>query len=196
MDNYGILVRPGTPSGTYRVEIGLYSVDNGERLPVTKGPDVGTDRVLLPPIAIEPAPKTLPLDAFDIQHAGIERLGSLDLLGYDLYRLGFEANIQQTMHPGDAVHLNLYWQTSQRVSDMEMTIRVTGSGGNAVASVSHALGGAASPSSTWQVDEIIRDQLDVPLGSDVVPGSYTIEGELIVDGTAHTIPLGAFEVQE
>ena len=57
VDNYGILVRPGTPSGTYRVEIGLYSVDNGERLPVTKGPDVGTDRVLLPPIAIEPAPK-------------------------------------------------------------------------------------------------------------------------------------------
>ncbi len=34
IDRYGVLVEPGTPPGTYRLEIGMYRADNGARLPV------------------------------------------------------------------------------------------------------------------------------------------------------------------
>ena len=53
VDNYGILIRPGTPSGAYLLELGMYRLDDGQRLPVTRGKDVGMDRLLLPPIEIQ-----------------------------------------------------------------------------------------------------------------------------------------------
>ncbi len=34
-DNYGILIEPGTPPGDYRIELGMYRVDNQTRLPIT-----------------------------------------------------------------------------------------------------------------------------------------------------------------
>ena len=196
VDNYGILVRPGTPSGTYRVELGLYRIDNGQRLVVTKGPDAGADRVLLPPIEIQPAVGPLPLDAFDIQHASNERLGYLELLGYDLYRLGFQPDSKQALRPGDTVHLNLYWQARQALPALEVTISVSNGAGTPIASVTHPLGGTAFPSSTWQVDEIIRDQLDISLGMDVAPGAYAVTGALTVDGQLYTLSLGALQVQD
>ena len=196
VDNYGILVRPGTPAGTYRIELGLYRVDNGRRLPVTKGPDAGADRVLLPPIEILPASSALPLDAFGIEHSGTVRLGSLDLLGYDLRRLGFQSDAQQAMRPGDTVHLNLYWQARQLLPDLDMTVRVQDGAGGAVTAVSRELGGAAFPSSSWRADEIIRDQLDLPLSPDIAAGTYAVVGELAVDGTAFTLRLGSFQVQD
>ncbi len=36
-DNYGVFIEPGTPPGEYRVEIGMYRADNGERLPIGEG---------------------------------------------------------------------------------------------------------------------------------------------------------------
>jgi len=88
VDNYGILIKPGAPSGTYMLELGMYRLDDGQRLPVTKGTDVGMDRILLPPIEIQPPDTPFPVDAFALLRAEEQNLGALDLLGYDLFRLG------------------------------------------------------------------------------------------------------------
>ena len=47
VDNYGVFIEPGTPPGTYRVEIGMYRVADGARLRIGEGDHliVGTVQV-------------------------------------------------------------------------------------------------------------------------------------------------------
>lgn len=49
VDRYTVPVEAGAPSGIYRIEIGLYEAETGQRLPVTdaKGTPLPDDRVLL-----------------------------------------------------------------------------------------------------------------------------------------------------
>lgn len=51
-DNYGILVPPGTPPGSYRLLVGMYSPADGKRLPVTLGGQAGPDYVQLGKVAV------------------------------------------------------------------------------------------------------------------------------------------------
>ena len=194
-DNYGILIRPGTPSGRYAVELGLYRLDDGGRLPVTRGPETGADRLLLPAIEIRPPDAPLPLDAFGIQHPLTYNLPGLDLLGYDLYRLGHED--QTVVAPGEAAHLNLYWQAGRPLPNMDLTLRLVDGEGRARVEEQRPMGGAASPAATWSVGEVVRDQYDIPLGPDVTPGRYTVEIRVPADGAGGDgtlIRLGSLEV--
>ena len=53
-DNYGIPILPGTPPGSYQIEIGMYRPDSGQRLQVTdsSGEALG-DRVLIGPLVVD-----------------------------------------------------------------------------------------------------------------------------------------------
>jgi len=194
-DNYGILIRPGTPSGKYVLELGMYGIDNGQRLNVTKGADVGMDRVLLPPIDVRPPEAPLPLDAFDIQHLAREELGALTLLGYDLYRLGHEHDSEQRWRPGDVIHLNFYWQAKQVLPGLDMSIRLVDRKGQVHLEKPLPLGGTAAPSSTWLVGEIIREQHDIQLGWDLTAGAYNLEARLKMGATIHSFPLGTLQIE-
>lgn len=48
VDNYGLLIKPGTPAGEYALELGMYRADEGQRLPATQDGSAAGDRVLLP----------------------------------------------------------------------------------------------------------------------------------------------------
>lgn len=195
VDNYGILVRPGVPSGIYAVELGLYRLDDGQRLVVTKGADVGTDRVLLPPIRVRPVETPLPLDAFGIQHPMREEMDALSLVGYDLYRLGYEHELEQRLRPGDVLHLNLYWQVRQPLPDLTLSLRLIDRSGRVHLESPSPLGGTAAPSSTWLVGEVIRDQHDLPLGQDLASGDYTLEAQLNVGAVARVFQLGPVPIE-
>jgi len=194
-DNYGILVRPGVPSGTYALEVGLYRVDNGQRLAVTKGADVGMDRVLLPPVRVRPAAAPLPLDAFGIQHPMREEMGGVALLGYDMYRLGHEHEREQKMHPGDVLHLNLYWQVRETLPNLDLSLRLVDRRGHVQLEELLPLGGAVSPSSTWQAGEIIRDQHDIQLGQGLAAGTYTLQARLSIGAADYSLRLGSVLIE-
>ena len=46
-DNYGVLIPPDTPPGDYRIEVGMYNLTTGARLPVSVEGQPSGDRVLL-----------------------------------------------------------------------------------------------------------------------------------------------------
>lgn len=46
-DEYELEVGPGTPAGDYLIEVGIYLLETGERLPVLEGGRVVNDRILL-----------------------------------------------------------------------------------------------------------------------------------------------------
>ena len=156
---------------------------------------MGADRLLLPPIEIRPPATPLPMDAFGIQHPLAYNLAGLDLLGYDLYRLGHEGDL--LIPPGDVAHLNLYWRAKRPLPGMDLTLRLVDGQGRVRLEKQGPMGGAASPAPTWNVDEIIRDQYDIPLGPDVAPGRYTVELQMPAEGEGRDgalIRLGSFEV--
>lgn len=176
IDNYGVLVQPGTPPGTYRAVVGMYQIDGGRRLQVTGGGGSGADHVLLASVEVRSPEAGLPVEAYGIQHpvSGGEFDG-LELVGYDLYRLGWEHDPQKALRPGDTVHLNLYWRVKAPLAAREVQLRLVERGGDVVSEYRLPLGNASSPPSSWGVGEIVRDQYNIPLGADLGAGTYLFE---------------------
>lgn len=53
LSSFPLSIPPGTPPGTYQLEVGVYKLFTGERLPILNGPDPVADRLLLQPITIQ-----------------------------------------------------------------------------------------------------------------------------------------------
>ena len=49
---YKISVAPDAPPGVYTLEVGMYYLPTGERLPVAGSPDHPSDRLLLQPVQV------------------------------------------------------------------------------------------------------------------------------------------------
>jgi mannosyltransferase len=196
VDNYGIVIRPGTPPGPYRVELGLYAVDGGQRLPVTRGSDLGADHVLLPAVQVELPESALPVEALGIRTPWVKDLGALQLLGYDLFRLGHEHEDEQTFHAGDVAHVNLYWKRVGVLPDVTLTLQALDARGAVRTEQRLPIGGSSHPTSTWQLGEVVRDQYDVSLGG-LSAGNYRLKLILTTAGgpSLPEIVLDGFSLQ-
>jgi mannosyltransferase len=196
VDNYGIVIRPGTPPGPYRVEVGLYAVDGGQRLPVSRGSEPGGDQVLLPAVQVELPESALPVEALGIRTLSPKDLGAVQLLGYDLFRLGHEHEEDQTFHVGDVAHVNLYWKKVGALPDVTLTLQALDARGAVRAEQHGPVGGSSHPASAWQPGEVVRDQYDVPL-SGLSAGGYRLKLILTAAGgpSFPEVVLDGFSVQ-
>jgi hypothetical protein len=174
-DNYGLLVLPGTPPGAYHIEIGMYRADTGQRLPIfaADGRALG-DRLLLGPVQVVKAAVPPSLEELAIQHPttlNFEARTPLQLLGYDLHRLG-QAATDVDFRPGDVLHLTLYWQSGEQPSDdLVVAIHVIGRDGRLLLRRENRPADGHYPTFLWEAQEIVRDQHKIPLGG-LPPGEY------------------------
>ncbi len=169
-DNYGVPVPPGTPPGEYRLEIGMYRLSDGARLPITLGGAAAGDHLLLDPIRVSKPPRQPPLSAIPMQKRLSARFGPLELGGVDVHKLGFEGQ-QVDIRPGDVVHLTLFWRaTAAPGVDYEMTI---GDRGAALSSTGQP---AESRYSTtrWEEGEVVRDDRFMQIPADLPAGRYDL----------------------
>lgn len=171
-DRHGLFVEPGTPPGPHRLIAGLYHSQTGQRLPVEGGENfvaLGTVEIIRPEVP-------LPREAFDIQNPETVGLGNINLLGYDLYKLGHRSTPDTPLQPGDPLHLTLYWQATQTISNVENKLRLEIESANGEASgigVDTTPAGVDYPASAWQPGEIVRGQFDMFL-SGLAPGDYRV----------------------
>ena len=158
----------------------MYSPTSGQRLAVSGGGQDGDDHLVLDSIEVLRPRRPPSLAALKMQHEeGIE-YDDLILLGYNLYRLGYEHQPSVPLHPGDVIHLDLYWrafrvpqddwQLTLQLLDGEAHIRVTQQAHPA--SVDY-------PVTDWKVGEVVRGQYDIFVPSDAPRGSYHLKGQLI-----------------
>ncbi|HEY85337.1 MAG TPA: hypothetical protein G4N96_09530 [Chloroflexi bacterium] len=171
-DQHGLLLLPGTPPTPQRLIVGLYNSATGKRLTAPGGQDY------LELAEVEALKNTspLPVEAFQMQH----QLSGPLLLGYDLYKLGYASDPDAPLHPGDPLHLNLYWQkpSSQPEGDA-VELRLLNSAGDVVAMWKRPIADVNYPPQNWADGEIVRGQFDLFL-SDVSPGKYRLV--VILDG--------------
>lgn len=166
VDRYAVPIILGTPPGSYRIEIGLYSQATGARLEVrdASGASV-SDRLLLEPIRIDRGqsqPDAADLDFTNRSSAVFD--GNLRLLGYSVTALGRPADYHQ-FTSSDYLHVVLYWQaTSPPSFDYEVDLVLHRGTPAEQSAYVNGLAGRASYSTTqWQAEEIVRDQYKMPL---------------------------------
>ena len=180
-DNYGVPIHPATPPGKYRVEVGMYDPETGQRLTTP----TGESQVWLEPLTVERPPVPPPVPALEMQHSERAEFGDLALLGYDAYRLGFAHQPDAPLQPGDVVHANLYWQAvGPPGGDWQVMVGLVDSDGREWASLTGEPV-VDYPTSSWQTGDVWRGQFNLTLPGNMPPGRYRLRVQPIApDGTA------------
>jgi hypothetical protein len=160
-DQREIEVLPGTPPGVYHIEVFLYDLRNG----VWVEPDGGPEP--LGPVEI-PQTVPLPVDALDMQYRAVANLGGkVQLLGY---------NIESGLRPGNGIRLTLFWQALQKM-DKEYTVftHLIDGEGNIRGQKDNPPVDGFYPTTLWEPGEIVRDQYDMTISPEALPGEYQLE---------------------
>ncbi len=176
VDNYGLPILPGTPPGEYVVEIGMYNLETGQRLPIIEGGQAVNDHILLGSVRILPAAAPPPLSVLGMKAHLNATYGDVTLLGYALAKLGFEHEPDAVLHPGDLLHLTLFWQAQSRPGhELAITIQLLDDkGGIRLEHHSEATEGLYPPLQ-WRPNEIVRDQHTLLLSGELTPGRYMLQ---------------------
>jgi len=143
------------PEATYApdqavLEVGLYSPQNGQRLPVcaASGQMVG-DNARFGAVDVLPNPGEVP----NPLHINFDN--RIALVGYDLSR--------RVVSPGEALRVTLYWQALSPMSeDYTVFVQLLGEGTDSVWGQQDGQPqGGQAPTSGWQPGQIVRDEYEV-----------------------------------
>jgi mannosyltransferase len=173
VDNYGLLILPATPPGDYIIEIGMYGLGDGLRLPVIEGDGSVGDHVILQSVRILPAVAPPPLSVLGMKAQLDAQFEDVTLLGYDLAKLGFEHQPDAPIRAGDILHLTLFWQANNRLdSGIALALQLKDEKGAIWLERRGQPTEGQYPTQQWSVGEIVRDQHNWPLPADLPTGRY------------------------
>jgi 4-amino-4-deoxy-L-arabinose transferase-like glycosyltransferase len=179
-DNHGVPIHPATPPGEYRVEVGMYSLETGQRLTAPGG----SSQVWLEPLTVKRPQAAVPTEALGMEHTTVTEFGDLTLLGYDMHKLGFAHQPDAPLQPGDVLQVSLYWRAqTDPIGDWELILTLLGPDQEERATVAaEPVGGY--PTSLWKAGDLWRGQFDIGLAASAEEGPYQLRIEpLAPDGT-------------
>jgi len=161
----------------------MYSLISGQRLPITRGGEPIGDHVFLGPIRVLRPEEPPRLAALKIRHEETIEYGELELLGYDLYKLGYEHKPEEPIYSGDVLHLSLYWRSCRfSTVNWELQLRLEDKRERIWAFEQEGIG-LGYPTTEWREGEIVRDQHNILIPQDAPSGRYRLIGQLIGGGT-------------
>jgi hypothetical protein len=123
-----------------------------------------------------------PLAALRFRHPAGAEFGPLRLLGYDRYKLGHSYDPDTPLHPGDALHLVLYWQAQERPQvDWKLALKMTSIANPAAPAAEGVfpVAGLDYPTTQWEPGEVVRAQFDLFLPRDAVREGYQVSVYLV-----------------
>ena len=173
-DPWEIEILPGTPPGTYHIEVILYDAESQQALESTEG-----GPLLLGPLEI-PRRGPPPANPLDIEHLVEASLGDkVRLLGY---------NIESGFRPGDNIHLTLFWQCLEKMQqDYTVFIHLVDERGNIVAQKDNPPVDGFYSTTKWETGQIIRDQYDLTISPQAPPGQYQLEAGMYLAETGERL---------
>jgi mannosyltransferase len=184
VDHYGVPIHPATPPGQYRVEVGMYDLQTGQRM-VTRG---GEGQVWLEPLAVDRPSAPAPAASLGIQHSQGANFGELALLGYDAYKLGFAHQPDVPLRPGDVLQANLYWQArAQLIGNWQVVIDLVSPDRREPLGIRAELV-EGYPTSQWQAEDVWRGQFNLPIPIDAPLGRYRLRVQPVAPDGASLAP--------
>jgi hypothetical protein len=169
-DTHRLQTRSATPPGEYTLEVGLYTREDGRRLPVIdeEGNVTGETVVLSVPVEVRSALRQPQLGELAMSEVvDVTYAGQVTLLGY-----AAPSYVVET--PG-FFHLTLFWRgETDRPDDLAVTVAVVDDEGEPIAMASGAPAVGRYPTSSWSEGEIVRDAYAFWLGEDFSPGQFRV----------------------
>lgn len=190
-DNYGLPIHPATPPGRYRIEVGLYDPETGQRLLTPEG----ASQVWLEPVSVDRPQAPPPLEALGMQHSTGATFGEVSLLGYDLYKFGQAHEPDAPVRPGDVLQASLYWRAeTQPTQDWQVEIALVDPDGREWAVLrDQPVRGYAT--SLWRAGDVWRGQFAQALPGNAPPGRYRLQVQLTAPGGTGGAPFLSEPVQ-
>ncbi len=141
-----------------RIEVGLYDVLDGARLPLSDGATALT----LSPIQLHARAGAFP-------NPVRQNFGNLiELAGYEMD--------ERALQPGETLHLTLYWRALRPIPDnYAVFTHVRGEGETLWAGQDAWPQKGNAPTALWQVGQIITDTYELTLKPDTPPGQHNVE---------------------
>jgi hypothetical protein len=199
-DAFTLPVAGDAPPGIYTIDIGLYSQNDPAANPVplvSNGQLLEKNSVRIGPVKVGGPPPGV-----TVPRAAPENVINA-VLGEQIELLGFDLN--STFNPANLKFV-FYWQAmAPPAADYTVFVHVRDASGQAVAQKDRPPVEGAYPTGLWDAGEIIKDELEVPLGP-LPPGRYQVvtglynaaTGQrLAVEGSVDgTISLQTVEINE
>lgn len=163
-DRHALLIPPGTPPGTYRVQLAWTPLAGGAPLATLPTGDMGEDAsiarvtVLRPwdPVPV-PQPAPNPLSA--------TFAGEVTLVGY--------SPADAEVRAGETLHLETFWLAETvPQSDYALSVSLVDKWGQQAASWPLSPSASFFPTSWWQPGDYLRGQHDLPLPTSLPAGRY------------------------
>lgn len=162
---HSLHIPPGTPAGTYFLELSLTDGRDGPFLPAygAEGTLPG-EYALLMDVRLEEA---IPLAVqYEVPRAE-ELEHGIRLLGYSLGRRNYR--------PGETLRLVLFWQPSRTIQpNLVVFVHVLNSEGALMAQHDGVPDEGRQPTPFWQPGVVISDAHSITLPSEMAPGRYTL----------------------
>jgi 4-amino-4-deoxy-L-arabinose transferase-like glycosyltransferase len=177
LDRHGLLVPAGTPPGEYRVTLQVYRSEDVSVLPVTFAGGSGGEVTLGTVRVVRPASPP-PVEALAVTHPLRLSAGPLQLLGFGVLR-------DHALLPGEAVEVDLFWQTlADPGADFLPRLQLLNAEGQSVADQTEKPVAGTYPTAWWRAGELVCDPHALPVPAAVPAGRYRLALSLIraIDG--------------
>jgi mannosyltransferase len=174
----GMAVPVGTPPGDYRLILGAYDSNTGQRLATASGDalEIGSIQVIAPPV-----PPTV--DAINLPNAQFmdTSFGSLALVAAQANKLGSDHAPETPLRAGDPLSVLLYWQLRTAEATLPaLTLQLRDSAAQPRAEWQFTPTDNTYPLDQWRVNDLIRDPYTYFLPADFPPGTYDL---VVTNGT-------------
>ena len=171
-----ISVFPGTPPGSYAIELLVTGLHAGRPLEPADGGEL-----LLGPVDLPRGPTPHPA-SLDVDRLLDARFADqITLLGY---------KAESGYQPGDGLHLTLYWRAERDIDqDFVVFNHLVGEDGSVYTQKDSTPVDGYYPTTQWSAGEVIRDRYDLVIPVDAPLQTYTIMTGLYLPETGQRLPL-------
>ena len=183
IERFSVPLSPCAPAAAYHLNVGLYHLDTGERLPL-EGPLGGTS-LLLGPFELNPS------GGVALEDIPPSSAMEWSLSAQSIRLIGFEQSLRSA-RAGQRVPFNLYWQATDRVPrPSEVTLSLGLAGEKSSVLWRGPAGGSTLDPVAEPAPQAVCQPIDVELPLNLPPGQY----DLTLASDGETTAAGTLEVE-
>lgn len=177
-DHYTVSISRDAPGpAVYGVEVGMFDLATGERLPAADGAGSRIEFALVDRLKVIGPEAEIPSSAARLDSNFGDQI---NLVGYEL----------GAARPGQALPITLYWQARSEIrADYTVFLHLLNAVGEIVAQADSPPQVGLYPTHWWDAGERVADARNVPLPPDLPAGLYRVLVGLYLPETGERLPL-------
>ncbi len=181
-DRHTLAIPPGTPPGTYAVQIVMYQAATGRAANILAPEYLRAQSLSLGTVAVV-RPSTPP------QSSALAASHRLDAQWNEIALTGFDGGAEE-IAAGDSLSLSLYWQAREKPhANYLAALQLVDAAGKAHPASLYRPANDGFPTTQWNQGETWRDPVALKIPADAAPGDATILIAVTAESDSSALPL-------